>query len=127
MCKNYNNSFGNRKGGIQLSLLAKIAHARDEEEKAIRIHNYNLFATRCGLDSYEAKNGLIQNNIYSFDVGKNDIRFSNDKTPDKKCGLHIKNHKNKFQINSVGKLELNIEELTSLVEIIISKYDLCVN
>ena len=34
---------------------------------------------------------------------------------------------NKFQINTIGKLELNIEELTILMKSVISKYDLCVN
>lgn len=123
----YNNAIGNKKGGIQYSLLSKIAHSRDEEEKEIRIKNYNLFAEKCGLESYEAKNGMIKNNVFAFDVGESDIRFSNDKTPGKTSGLHIKNNKNKFQINTVGKLELNIEELTILVESVISKYDLCVN
>lgn len=122
---NYINAIGNKKGGIQYSLLSKISHARDEEEKEIRIKNYNLFAERCGLENYESKNGMIKNNIYTFEVGKNDIRFSNDKMPGGKNGLHIHNKKNKFQIN--GKLELNIEELTILIESIISKYDLCIN
>lgn len=127
LCDKYKNSEGGKKGGIQYSLLSKISHARDDMEREIRIKNYNLFAEKCGLDSYELKNGFVENNIYVFEVGKNDIRFSNDSTPKLKQGLHIKNQKNKFQINSVGKIELNIEELTLLVESIISKYDLCIN